>query len=169
MTARPLNILFLCTGNSCRSIMAESLIERHGAGRFKGFSAGSHPQGYISPHSLALLESLGRPTAGLRSKSWDEFAAAAAPGVPAMDMVITVCDNAAGEVCPVWPGHPVTAHWPVRDPFVFSGSEAEIRAEYAAVYGAIEDSILALVALPVETMDRETLRARLAGIKTPQD
>ena len=164
MTASPLNILFLCTGNSCRSIMAESLIERHGAGRFAGYSAGSHPEGYVSPYTLALLENLRQPSAGLRSKTWREFGAENRPGVPLMHMVITVCDKAAGEVCPVWPGHPVTAHWPFRDPFAFEGSHAEKTAEYAAVYGAMEKSIKALIALPVEAMDAETLSRRLAEI-----
>ena len=164
MNAIPLNILFLCTGNSCRSIMAESLIGRHGAGRFAGHSAGSHPQGYVNPHTLALLDSLGQPSAGLRSKSWHEFGADDQAGAPQMDIVITVCGNAAGEVCPLWPGHPLTAHWPFRDPFAFVGSEGEIMAEYAAIYGAIERSIKALVALPAETMAAEALRARLADI-----
>ena len=164
MSASPLKILFLCTGNSCRSILAESLIERHGAGRFLGYSAGSNPQGYVNTHTLALLESLGRPRTGLRSKRWEEFGAENSPDVAEMDIVITVCDIAAGEVCPVWPGHPVTAHWPFRDPFAFAGSPAETTAEYAAVYREIEKSIEALVALPVETMDSETLRACLTGI-----
>lgn len=164
MTASPRNILFLCTGNSCRSIMAESLIERYGAGRFKGYSAGSHPAGCVNPNTLALLDRLGQPSATLRSKSWLEFGADNEAAAPAMDMVITLCDKAAGEVCPVWPGHPVTAHWPFRDPFVYRGNQAETTAEYAAVYGDMEIAIKALVALPVATMDADTLRARLAEI-----
>ena len=164
MTASPLNILFLCTGNSCRSIMAESLIERYGAGRFKGYSAGSHPAGAVNPNTLALLNRLGQPSDGLRSKSWLEFGVENEAGVPEMDIVITVCDNAAGEVCPVWPGHPVTAHWPFRDPFAFKGSQAETTTEYTAIYGEMETSIKALVALPVETMELAILRARLAEI-----
>lgn len=167
MTASPLNILFLCTGNSCRSIMAESLIERHGAGRFTGYSAGSHPQGYVNPHTLALLDSLGQSSRGLRSKSWEEFGAADRAAPPKIHIVITVCDNAAGEVCPVWPGHPVTAHWPFRDPFAFVGSHEDTAAEYAAIYGEIEKSVKALLALPVETMDARTLPARLAEIGRP--
>ena len=168
MTARPLNILFLCTGNSCRSIMAESLIGRHGAGRFVGYSAGSHPEGYVNPHTLALLERLGQASAGLRSKSWQEYGVDNEPGAVEMHIVITVCDNAAGEVCPIWPGHPVAAHWPFRDPFAFTGTDDETAAEYAAVYGAMETSIKALVALPVETMDGESLREWLAAIgKSP--
>ncbi len=164
MTAAPLNILFLCTGNSCRSIMAESLIARHGGGRFKGFSAGSRPQGYVNPYTLALLDSLGQPSDRLRSKSWDEFGAEHGADIPQMHIVITVCDKAAGEVCPIWPGHPLTAHWPFRDPFAFAGSFAETTAEYAAVYGQIEKSIKALAALPVESLEAETLSARLAEI-----
>ncbi len=164
MTASPLNILFLCTGNSCRSIMAESLIGRYGAGRFKGYSAGSHPAGTVNPNTLALLDRLGQPSDGLRSKSWLEFDAENQAGGPKMDIVITLCDNAAGEVCPVWPGHPVTAHWPFRDPFAFKGSQAETTAEYAAVYGEMETAVKALVALPAESMDAETLRAHLAEI-----
>ena len=164
MTASPLNILFLCTGNSCRSIMAESLIERYGAGRFKGYSAGSHPAGTVNPNTLALLDRLGQPSDGLRSKSWLEFGVENEAGGPEMDIVITVCDNAAGEVCPVWPGHPVTAHWPFRDPFAFKGSQAETTAEYAAIYGEMETSIKALVALPAESMKPAILRARLAEI-----
>ena len=167
--ARPLNILFLCTGNSCRSIMAESLIARHGGGRFKGFSAGSRPQGYVNPNTMALLESLGQPSAGLRSKSWDEFGAEYGADLPEMDSVITVCDKAAGEVCPIWPGHPVTAHWPFRDPFAFAGAQEETTAEYAAVYGEIEKSIKAFLALPVETLDAGTLRARLVEIGRAKD
>lgn len=164
MTPSPLNILFLCTGNSCRSIMAESLIGRHGVGRFVGYSAGSYPEGYVNPHTLALLERMGQPSAGLRSKSWQEFGAEGESGAVEMDIVITVCDNAAGEVCPIWPGHPTTAHWPFRDPFAFRGSPDETAAEYAAVYDAMERSIRTLVALSVEAMDSETLGERLAEI-----
>ncbi|MFP6731682.1 MAG: arsenate reductase ArsC [Alphaproteobacteria bacterium] len=164
MSSSPLNILFLCTGNSCRSIMAESLIGRYGAGRFRSYSAGSHPAGSVNPHTLALLDRLGQPSDGLRSKSWLEYGVENEPGPVEMQIVITVCDNAAGEVCPIWPGHPTTAHWPFRDPFVFKGSFEEKAAEYAAVYGAMEISIIALVALPLETLDEESLRERLAAI-----
>ena len=164
MSSSPLNILFLCTGNSCRSIMAESLIGRYGAGRFRGYSAGSHPEGYVNPHTLALLDRLGQSSDGLRSKSWQEYGVENESGPVEMQIMITVCDNAAGEVCPIWPGHPVTAHWPFRDPFAFKGSHDETAAEYAEVYGAMEISIKALVALPVETLDGESLRERLAAI-----
>ena len=161
MSARPLNVLFLCTGNSCRSIMAERLLDALGGGRFKGHSAGSRPAGRVNPTNLALLEGKGHPTGRLRSKSWDEFGSA---GAPAMNIVITVCDNAAGEVCPVWPGHPVTAHWPFRDPDAFTGPDDERPGEYAAVYGHIEAGVRALVALPVEDMDADALKRELAAI-----
>ncbi|MFP6741501.1 MAG: arsenate reductase ArsC [Alphaproteobacteria bacterium] len=158
MPAMPLNVLFLCTGNSCRSIMAQSILDHLGAGRFKGHSAGSHPAGRVNPYSLAQIEQRGCPTAHLRSKNWDEFGGAHAP---AMDVVITVCDNAAGEVCPVWPGHPLTAHWPFRDPAAFTGTDAETHAEYAAVYSQIEARVRQLVALPFEAKD---LKQQLAAI-----
>lgn len=122
---REFNVLFLCTGNSARSIMAEFALNRWGAGRFRGFSAGSHPKGAIHPATLELLAALGYETAGLRSKSWDEFAA---PSSPPMDFIITVCDSAAGEVCPIWPGRPLTAHWGLPDPAAFIGSADQLRA-----------------------------------------
>lgn len=118
MTGGPYNVLFLCTGNSARSILAEALLNRDGAGRFRGYSAGSFPKGQVHPMALALLADLGLPTGDLRSKGWDEFAA---PGAPPLDFIVTVCDNAAGETCPVWPGHPVTAHWGIEDPAAVEG------------------------------------------------
>ena len=162
-----MNVLFLCSGNSCRSIMAECLLDGLGGGRFKGFSAGSHPAGEVNPVNLALLAAKGHPTAGLRSKSWDEFSGRSASdgrGAPAMDMVITLCANAAGAACPVWPGHPVAAHWPFRDPYAFPGPDHERAGEYAAVYGQIEAAVRALVALPMETLDGAALKRTLAAI-----
>lgn len=158
MPPKPIDMLFLCTGNSCRSIMAESILDRLGKGRFKGHSAGSHPAGRVNPYALAQIERRGCPTGHLRNKGWDEFGGAKAP---VMDVVITICDLAAAEVCPVWPGAPLTAHWPFRDPAAFSGSDAETHAEYAAVYGQIEARVKQLVALPLETVD---LKQQLAAI-----
>ena len=128
MKRGPYRLLFLCTGNSARSILAEALLNKADKGRFRGFSAGSYPKGSVHPSAIALIEGLGMPTMGLRSKSWDEFAK---PGAPQMDFVITVCDNAAGEVCPIWPGMPVTAHWGIPDPAAATGSDAEIAAAFA--------------------------------------
>ena len=122
MADRVFNVLFLCTGNTARSILAESILRKDGAGRFRAFSAGSHPKGAVNPFALKVLESIDYPTEGLRSKSWDEFAA---PGAPEMDFVFTVCDNAAGEVCPVWPGQPMTAHWGIEDPAAVEGTDLE--------------------------------------------
>ena len=122
MTGRPFNVLILCTGNSARSILGEALVEHWGQGRFRGFSAGSHPKGSVHPLALELLKREGLPTDGMRSKSWDEFAAA---GAPPLDFIFTVCDNAAGEACPVWPGHPMTVHWGIDDPAAVEGSAEE--------------------------------------------
>ncbi len=161
------NVLFLCTGNSARSVMAECILQRQGQGRFRAFSAGSHPAGQVNPMALALLKKLNYSTDGLRSKSWDEFAAADAPQ---MDFVFTVCDNAAGEVCPIWPGHPMTAHWPFPDPAAFEGSEAEKRALFADVYGQINNRVSIFVNLPIESLDNLALKERLAeiGRKVPE-
>ncbi|HMA15077.1 MAG TPA: arsenate reductase ArsC, partial [Kiloniellaceae bacterium] len=159
------NVLFLCTGNSARSIMAEAALTRLGAGRFKAYSAGSHPTGRVHPYALDLLQHLNHPTAGLRSKSWDEFAA---PGSPHMDFVFTVCHNAAGEVCPVWPGQPMTAHWPFQDPAAFSGSEAEKRQLFAEVYRQINTRLGIFVSLPLASLDKLSLRRRLKQMGSPQ-
>jgi len=145
------NVLFLCTGNSARSILAESLLNHWGRGRFRAFSAGSHPKGEVHPIALALLQQLDFPTEGLRSKSWDEFAAA---GAPAMDFVFTVCDQAAGEVCPTWPGQPITAHWGFPDPAAFAGPDVEKRAFFADVFRQIETRIKIFTALPLEKLGR---------------
>ncbi len=151
----PLNVLFLCTGNSARSVMAETSLNHWGAGRFRAYSAGSHPAGKVHPYALDLLERLKLPTLGLRSKSWEEFAV---PGAPRLDFVFTVCDNAAGEVCPVWPGQPITAHWGFPDPAAFVGPEAEKRALFADLFRQIETRIRIFAALPLERLSRLAIR-----------
>jgi protein-tyrosine-phosphatase len=155
------NVLFLCTGNSARSVMAEVLLNREGRGRFRAFSAGSHPTGQVHTYSLDLLRGLNFRTEGLRSKSWDEFAR---PGAPELDFVFTVCDNAAGEVCPVWPGQPMTAHWGFPDPAAFVGSEAEKRAFFAEVFRMISRRISIFVSLPIASLDRLSLQKRLDAL-----
>ena len=145
------NVLFLCTGNSARSVMAETLLNHWGKGLFQAYSAGSHPAGRVHPLTLDLLARLNFPVAALRSKSWDEFAA---PGAPVMDFVFTVCDQAAGEVCPIWPGQPITGHWGFPDPASFSGTQAEKRAFFAEVFRQIESRTKAFAALPMEKLDR---------------
>jgi len=155
------NVLFLCTHNSARSIMAEALLRQTAGTRFDAWSAGSHPGPRPNPRALATLERLGIPTAGLRSKGWVEFAR---PGAPAMDFVFTVCDNAAGEICPVWPGHPVTAHWGVEDPSEHQGTEAEQAREFVRVAGTLKRRIELFVSLPHETLDRLAMAARLRDI-----
>jgi arsenate reductase len=155
------NVLFLCTGNSARSILAETLIEHHGAGRFRGFSAGSFPKGAVHPLALALIARHGLPTGRLRSKSWDELAA---PGAPTMDVVITVCDQAAGELCPIWPGRPVTAHWGIPDPAAASGSEAERMRVFGQAWLSLERRIQLFTALRPEALERDRLEQALARI-----
>ena len=163
MTTEPRtwNVLFLCTGNSARSIIAESLANHHGQGRFRGFSAGSHPKGQVHPVALQLLARLGLPVDGLRSKSWDEFAA---PGSPPLDFVFTVCDNAAGEACPLWPGQPVTAHWGVPDPAAVEGPEPVQWAAFRETLRQLENRIRIFQSLPVATLDRSRLQERMAEI-----
>jgi arsenate reductase len=145
------NVLFLCTGNSARSVMAEVLLNHWGRDRFRSFSAGSHPAGKVHPFTLDLLNRLKLPTAGLRSKNWDEFAT---DNAPVMDFVFTVCDQAAGEVCPIWPGQPITAHWGFPDPAAFVGPDAEKRAFFADVFRQIENRIKVFTALPMERLSR---------------
>src|SRR5436305_5635606 len=161
MTERPYNVLFLCTANSARSIIAEAILNKVGAGKFRAFSAGSHPRGQINPHALQLLRSLGYDTSGLRSKSWSEFAD---PGAPSLDFVFTVCDNAAGESCPVWPGQPMTAHWGVADPAEAKGSDIEKEAAFAAALRYLKNRIAAFTSLPLESIDRLSLGTRLRDI-----
>ena len=158
MTDKTYNVLFLCTGNSARSIMAECAIRRWGAGRFKGFSAGSHPKGMVHPMALRLLRDLSYQTDGLRSKSWDEFAR---PGGMALDFVFTLCDNAAGEVCPAWPGQPMTAHWGVEDPAAFVGPDDKAYAHFKRVYSYLEARIKIFTSLPIQGLDRLSLQRRL--------
>ena len=164
--APPFNVLFLCTGNSCRSILAEAIINRVGGGRFRGFSAGSHPSGEVNPNALALLKRLNHPVDGLRSKPWDEFAAATNPAAPRLDFVFTVCDNAAGEVCPIWPGQPMSAHWGMPDPAVFEGSDAETALVFADTYRMLNNRISLFVNLPIASLDRLSLQKRLSEIGT---
>jgi arsenate reductase len=155
------NVLFLCTGNSARSILAESILNRLGKGQFRGFSAGSHPNGRVNPVALSLLKQLDFPIEGLHSKSWDEFAT---PESPHFDFVITVCDNAAGEVCPVWPGQPMTAHWGIPDPAAVDGSESAKMAAFRSAFRAMEGRIKLFLSLPIATIDRMRLKRRMDAI-----
>ncbi|MBP6514834.1 MAG: arsenate reductase ArsC [Steroidobacteraceae bacterium] len=160
-TDRRYNILVLCTGNSARSILAEALINHLGAGRFRGFSAGSQPNGRVNPHALALLARMNIPAEGARSKSWDEFAA---PGAPPIDFVITVCDNAAGEVCPIWPGQPMTAHWGIDDPAAVEGSDLDKAQAFRKAFNALEHRIRLFMSLPIASLDRLRLEQELDAI-----
>jgi len=155
------NVLFLCTGNSARSILAEVLPEHWGKGRFRPCSAGSFPKGAVHPMALDLLDRLRLPTMGLRSKSWDEFAR---PDAPVMDFVFTVCDQAAGEICPVWPGHPVTAHWGVPDPAAAGGSDTERQRAFRDALYTLENRIKLFVALPIDKLERLALKRRVDDI-----
>lgn len=166
MTRRPYNVLFLCTGNSARSVIAEAILNRVGAGKFVAYSAGSMPRGEVHPETLALLKRLNYDTSAFRSKSWDEFAA---PGAPALDFVFTVCDNAAGGVCPIWPGQPMTAHWGIPDPAAATGSQVDIARAFANAYGAMNNRIAVFANLPLESLDRLSLQARLDGIGTASE
>lgn len=161
MTDRTYNVLFLCTGNSARSILAEILVEHWGKGRFQGYSAGSFPRGTVHPLALELLERLHLRTTGLRSKSWDEFAH---PGAPVMDFVFTVCDQAAGEVCPIWPGNPITAHWGVPDPAAVEGTETQRVQAFRDAYLQLEARIKLFVALPIAKLDRMAVRREVEHI-----
>ena len=161
MSEKTYNVLFLCTGNSARSVMAECILNRDLSGKFKAFSAGSHPKGQIDPTVLALLKKTNYPTENLRSKSWEEFAQ---PGAPELDFVFTVCDNAAGEVCPVWPGQPMTAHWGLPDPVAFEGSAAEKAAFCGDVMRMLANRLNIFAALPIRSLNRLSLQKHLDDI-----
>jgi arsenate reductase len=158
---RTYNVLFLCTGNSARSILAESLLNTLGKGRFRGFSAGSFPKGQVHPKALELLKRMNLPLEGFRSKSWDEFAA---PEAPPLDFIITVCDNAAGEVCPIWPGKPMTAHWGIPDPAAVEGSDADKSFAFRKALKELESRIKLFTQLPIASLDQMTLREKLRAI-----
>jgi arsenate reductase (thioredoxin) len=158
---RPYNVLFLCTGNSARSVMAEAILQRFSGGKFNSYSAGSMPKGEVHPETLALLRRLNFEVSGFRSKSWDVFAKADSPP---LDFVFTVCDNAAGEVCPVWPGQPMTAHWGVPDPAAATGTQVDIARAFANTYGALQNRIAIFVNLPFAGLDRLSLQSRLDAI-----
>jgi protein-tyrosine-phosphatase len=158
---QPLNVLFLCTGNSARSIIAEAIMNREGRGRFQAFSAGSHPKGEVNPHAITLLESLHYRSEAMRSKSWDEFAA---EGAPKLDFVFTVCDDAAAEVCPIWPGQPMTAHWGMPDPAEATGAPAQIALAFADAYRMLNNRITLFMNLPLASLDKLSLQRRLSEI-----
>jgi len=159
--ARPFGVLFLCTGNSARSILAEAILNKIGDGKFKAYSAGSFPKGEVNPHAIALLKRLGYSTDGLRSKSWDEFAQ---PGSPELDFIFTVCDNAANEVCPIWPGHPMTAHWGVPDPAAVTGSPEEIERAYRDAFMMLDRRISLFLALPLSSLSKLAIQREIDSI-----
>ena len=161
MADRPHNVLFLCTGNSARSVIAEAILSKVGVGKFRAYSAGSQPKGKVHPETLRLLQSLGYDTSAFRSKSWSEFAE---PGAPALDFVFTVCDNAAGETCPVWPGQPMTAHWGVPDPAEATGSPAEVALAFKDAYRMLNQRIGIFTALPLRSLDQLSLQNKLNEI-----
>lgn len=161
MPSRIYNVLFLCTGNSARSILAEALINKLGGGMFRGYSAGSHPAGKVNPFTIDLLQRNNFPVEGLRSKSWDEFAR---PDAPSMDFVLTVCDQAAGEVCPIWPGQPMTAHWGVEDPVAVEGTDEQKQKAFSSVFMILRTRVGLLVSLPIEKLDKLSLQKELHSI-----
>ncbi|MDQ2819108.1 MAG: arsenate reductase ArsC [Pseudomonadota bacterium] len=161
MNDRVYNVLFLCTGNSARSIMAEALVTTMGNGRFQGFSAGSQPGGTVNPFALEMIAGTGYPLNQLRSKTWDEYGAA---GAPAMDFIITVCDNAAGEVCPYWPGHPLSAHWRFEDPAAVTGTDDEKRAAFRKVFRQIMARMKIFVGLPLDMLEQKAVQRDIAAI-----
>src|SRR6478672_4495603 len=159
--ADPFNVLFLCTGNSARSIIAEAILNKLGAGKFRAYSAGSQPKGRVNPRTIELLQSLGYDTAGFRSKSWNEFAK---PGAPSLDFVFSVCDNAAGESCPVWPGQPMTAHWGIEDPAAVEGTDLEKEAAFVAAFRYLKNRISIFTSLPLRGIDKLALGTKLREI-----
>lgn len=161
MADRPYNVLFLCTGNTARSIMAESILRKDGAGRFNAFSAGSHPKGVVNPFALKVLAAADYPAEGFSSKAWDVYAV---PGAPVMDFVFTVCDDAAGETCPVWPGQPMTAHWGIEDPAKVEGTDLEKEAAFVQAFRYLRNRISVFLNLPIASLDAMALRHRLADI-----
>lgn len=165
MAERPLNVLFLCTGNSARSILAEAFLNSAGDGKIRAYSAGSRPAGKVNPFALELLQKNRIPTQGLRSKNWDEFAK---PSAPRMDFIFTVCDNAAGETCPIWPGHPVTAHWGVSDPAAVEGSDEEKRKAFYDAFNRLSTRTRLFLNLPFERLERQALERRLRDIGRTQ-
>lgn len=163
MADRVFNVLFLCTGNTARSVLAEGILRKDGAGRFAAFSAGSQPKGTVNPFALKVLKDFGYPADGFRSKSWDEFAG---PDAPRMDFVFTVCDGAAGEACPVWPGQPVTAHWGIEDPAAVEGADIDKERAFVQAFRFMKNRISAFLALPVASLDEASLTAKLRRIGT---
>jgi arsenate reductase len=161
MTDRIYNVLFLCTGNTARSIMAEGILRKDGAGRFNAFSAGSYPKGAVNPFALKVLDEMGYPTGGYSSKSWDVYSG---PDAPTMDFVFTVCDDAAGEACPVWPGHPMTAHWGIEDPAKVEGTDIEKEAAFVRAFKFLKNRISVFVNLPIGAIDTLSLTRRLQDI-----
>lgn len=161
MTDRVFNVLFLCTGNTARSVLAEGILRRDGAKGFRAYSAGSQPKGTVNPFALKVLEAYGYPADGFRSKSWDEYSA---PGAPQMDFVFTVCGNAADEVCPIWPGQPMTAHWGIDDPAAVTGTDLQKEAAFVAAFKLLRNRISVFISLPIASLDSMTLRSRLDGI-----
>jgi protein-tyrosine-phosphatase len=166
MSERVYNVLFLCTANTARSILAESILNKDGHGRFRAFSAGSQPKGTINPFAVKVLESFGYPTDGMRSKAWDEFAK---PDAPVMDFVFTVCDNAAGETCPLWPGQPMTAHWGIEDPAAVQGTDIQKEAAFVAAFRYLKNRISLLTALPIANLDQIALGTKLRDIGRSDD
>jgi protein-tyrosine-phosphatase len=166
MTHDPFNVLFLCTGNSARSILAEAILNRVGRGGFRAWSAGSMPTGQVNPYAIKLLNNLGYRTDQLRSKSWDEFAG---EGAPAFDFIITVCDNAAGEVCPIWPGQPMRTHWGIPDPAAAQGEEAQVALAFADAYRVLKNRIDLFTSLPIASLDQLSLKRRLDDIGQTTD